>query len=151
MQPVNCFLFLQASGTQRTVLSMQLSKPIASLSLDLDNKWSYMKTHGDSGWAEFPSYLEKLTPRVLQFLAERQLRITVFVVGQDAALKKNHVALRAIAAAGHEMGNHSFSHEPSMHHYPEAEIDAEITRAAENIELVTGRSPVGFRGPGFSH
>ena len=25
-------------------------KPIASLSLDLDNKWSYMKTHGDAGW-----------------------------------------------------------------------------------------------------
>jgi peptidoglycan-N-acetylglucosamine deacetylase len=29
---------------------MRDSKPIASLSLDLDNKWSYMKTHGDPGW-----------------------------------------------------------------------------------------------------
>ena len=25
-------------------------KPIASLSLDLDNQWSYRKIHGDRGW-----------------------------------------------------------------------------------------------------
>ena len=27
----------------------------ASLSLDLDNQWSYMKTHGDDGWESYPS------------------------------------------------------------------------------------------------
>jgi hypothetical protein len=27
-------------------------KPLASLSLDLDNLWSYMKTHGDPGWED---------------------------------------------------------------------------------------------------
>ncbi len=32
----------------------KMRKPIASLSLDLDNKWSYMKTHGDAGWESFP-------------------------------------------------------------------------------------------------
>ena len=31
-----------------------MTKPIASLSLDLDNKWSYLKTHGDAGWDSFP-------------------------------------------------------------------------------------------------
>ena len=64
-------------------------KPIASLSLDLDNKWSYMKTHGDAGWESFPSYLDLLVPRVLAFLKERNLKITFFIVGQDAALEKN--------------------------------------------------------------
>ena len=38
-------------------------KPIASFSLDLDNKWSYMKTHGDAGWESFPSYLDCIVPR----------------------------------------------------------------------------------------
>ena len=28
---------------------MNNNKPLASLSLDLDNLWSYMKTHGDAG------------------------------------------------------------------------------------------------------
>ena len=129
---------------------MPSSKPIASLSLDLDNKWSYMKTHGDAGWNEFPSYLDEFVPRALKFFADRKLRITFFVVGQDAAQSKNRAALQAIAADGHEIGNHSFSHEPWMHHYPKDKIHDEIVRAAESIESAIGKRPLGFRGPGYS-
>ncbi len=125
-------------------------KPIASLSLDLDNQWSYMKTHGDPGWESFPSYLDIVVPRFLDFLQERELTITVFIVGQDAALEKNHQALRAIANAGHEIGNHSFHHQPWLHLYSESEIDNEIAIAEENIQLATGKKTIGFRGPGFS-
>jgi peptidoglycan/xylan/chitin deacetylase (PgdA/CDA1 family) len=92
-------------------------KPVASLSLDLDNQWSYMKTHGDAGWDAYPSYLDIVVPRVLEFLAARGLRITFFVVGQDAALERNRDALAALSAAGHEIGNHSFRHEPWLHLY----------------------------------
>ena len=45
-----------------------------------------MKIHGDAGWESFPSYLDVLAPRVLDVLARHELRITFFVVGQDAAL-----------------------------------------------------------------
>ena len=55
-----------------------------SLSLDLDNKWSYLKTHGSDKWKGFPSYLDVVVPRILDFLDERDIRITFFVVGQDA-------------------------------------------------------------------
>jgi peptidoglycan/xylan/chitin deacetylase (PgdA/CDA1 family) len=123
---------------------------MASLSLDLDNKWSYMKTHGDLGWESFPSYLDILVPRVLDFLRERDLTITFFVVGQDASLKKNSEALRAIALAGHEIGNHSFHHEPWLHLYTRSEIVSEFSRAEEAILAATGQRPLGFRGPGFS-
>ena len=125
-------------------------KRAASLSLDLDNKWSYMKTHGDSGWESYPSYLDVAVPRILDFLAQRDLRITFFVVGQDAALDKNAAALRSLADAGHEIGNHSFKHEPWLHLYSEEEIDAELAKAEDSIENATGKRPVGFRGPGFS-
>ena len=124
--------------------------PPASLSLDLDNQWSYMKTHGDAGWESFPSYLDIVVPRVLQFLEERNLKITFFIVGQDAALEKNHQALRSLTAAGHEIGNHSFKHEPWLHLYSEEEIDHELAIAEEHIEKATGKIPTGFRGPGFS-
>jgi hypothetical protein len=129
---------------------MHSQQPIASLSFDLDNKWSYLKVHGDSGWEEFPSYLDILVPRVLEFLQQRNLHITFFVVGQDAAREENHNALRAIAAAGHEIGNHSFSHEPWLHLYHCERILHEIQSAEEWINEVTGQRPVGFRGPGFS-
>jgi peptidoglycan/xylan/chitin deacetylase (PgdA/CDA1 family) len=125
-------------------------KPLASLSLDLDNQGSYMKTHGDPGWESFPSYLDTVVPRFLEIMKRRGQRITVFVVGQDAELEGNRAALRSIADAGHEIGNHSFHHEPWLHLYSEEQVEAEISRAEKAIEDATGRRPRGFRGPGFS-
>jgi hypothetical protein len=129
---------------------MSSQKPIASLSLDLDNQWSYLKIHGDPGWESFPSYLDILVPRVLAYLNDRKLKITFFVVGQDAALEKNHEALVAIATEGHEIGNHSFSHEPWLHLYDKRRIEEEISVTEEQIERISGQRPVGFRGPGYS-
>lgn len=123
---------------------------MASLSLDLDNQWSYLKTHGDAGWESFPSYLPVVVPRVLEFLRARGLTITFFIVGQDAALEKNIGPLHALAAAGHEIGNHSFHHEPWLHLYSETQIENEIAQAEAAIERATGQRPRGFRGPGFS-
>lgn len=127
-----------------------MSRPLASLSLDLDNLWSYLKTHGDRGWESFPTYLDRVVPRVLRILEERSLKITFFVVGQDAAREENRAAIASIVAAGHEIGNHSFRHEPWFHLYSEDEIDRELARTEEALEAVTGKRPVGFRGPGFT-
>jgi hypothetical protein len=125
-------------------------KPKASLSLDLDNLWSYMKTHGDPGWESFPSYLDLVVPRILNTLKEQNLVITFFIVGQDAALENNRLALKSIAQAGHEISNHSFNHEPWYHVKNEEQIETEIKFAEESIEQATGNKPIGFRGPGFS-
>lgn len=125
-------------------------KPIASLSLDLDNKWSYMKTHGDAGWETFPSYLDAVVPRALDFLRERNLNITFFIVGQDAARDENLDALLQISDAKHEIGNHSFNHEPWLHLYSKAELETEFERTEEAIARFTNQRLVGFRGPGYS-
>ena len=109
-----------------------------------------MKTHGDAGWETFPSYLDVVVPRVLQFLKERDLKITFFIVGQDAALEKNREAIASIAAAGHEIGNHSFNHEPWLHLYSREELVKEFEKTETALANVTARRPVGFRGPGYS-
>jgi hypothetical protein len=127
-----------------------MARPACSLSLDLDNQWSYMKTHGDPGWESLPSYLDLVVPRILGVLSQRGWTITVFVVGQDAALEQNQKALGALAASGHEIGNHSFGHETWLHLYSESEVEQEVVRAEEAIEAATGRRPLGFRGPGYS-
>ena len=129
---------------------MSGQKPIASISLDLDNQWSYMKTHGDSGWESFPSYLDIVIPRVLDYFKSVNQQITFFIVGQDAALEKNHAALRMISDAGHEIGNHSFHHEPWLHLHTPDEIRSELAMAEDHIEAATGKRPKGFRGPGYS-
>jgi peptidoglycan-N-acetylglucosamine deacetylase len=140
----------QANEAMPRQEDMKAKKPMASLSFDLDDKWSYMKTHDDLGWESFPSYLDILVPRALNLLKARNLGITFFIVGQDAALERNHELLRSITAAGHEIGNHSLKHDPWLHLYSEKEIETEIASAEEHIERASGQRPVGFRGPGYS-
>jgi len=89
-------------------------------------------------------------PRALEVLSRHDLRITFFIVGQDAALEKNREALAKIAAAGHEIGNHSLNHDPWLHQYTETELEAELAEAERHIHAATGQRPTGFRGPGFS-
>ena len=125
-------------------------KPLASLSLDLDNLWAYQMTHGDEGWDAYDSYLDALVPTVLEVLADQRLHITFFVVGQDAALDRNEKQIRALAEADNEIGNHSYRHQPWLHRYTLEEIDDELARAEVAIEAVTGQRPIGFRGPGYS-
>jgi peptidoglycan/xylan/chitin deacetylase (PgdA/CDA1 family) len=109
-----------------------------------------MKTHGDAGWESFPSYLERVVPRALRFLKERDLQITFFIVGQDAALEKNRESLAQISAAGHEIGNHSFNHEPWLHLYSKSELEIEFEKTEEAIAKITDQKLAGFRGPGYS-
>jgi hypothetical protein len=122
----------------------------ATLSLDLDNKWSYMMVHGDPGWEAFPSYLDLVVPRVLETLRRHELKITVFVVGQDAALARNREQLGEIARAGHEIGNHSFHHRPWLHKSTPDEVNEELARAEHAIASATGCRTIGYRGPGYS-
>ena len=127
-----------------------MSKPIASLSLDLDNKWSYMKNNGAEGWEDFPSYFDVFVPYILKILEELGLKITFFIVGQDAAVKSNQKYIKMIADAGHEIANHSFKHETFLHLYTREELEVEIDTAHAIIKEVTGQEPKGFRGPGFT-
>ena len=124
---------------------------LASISLDLDNKWSYLKTHGDAGWDSYPTYLPTLVPSVLDILDRIGLKITFFVVGQDAARQENQAALRTISEAGHEIGNHSFHHEPWLHLYSREQLVDEFERSEQAILAATGYQTIGFRGPGFSY
>jgi len=128
-----------------------VNKSYCSFSFDLDNQWSYMKTHGDTGWEKFPSYLEVLIPYTLDILEKLNIKITFFIVGQDAALHRNREALRLITDNGHEVGNHSFHHEPWVKLYSKQDIENEIRETEKHILNVTGQKPVGFRGPGFSY
>ncbi len=120
-----------------------------SLSLDLDNLWSYIKTSGDSSWQGYPSYLNLFVPRMLDILDETCLKITFFIVGKDAEQKEHRDIMKAITGRGHEVGNHSYSHEPWMGFNEKDRFRKEISTAEEHIFAATGQKPVGFRGPGY--
>lgn len=129
---------------------MTADKPLASVSLDLDDQWTYLRTRGDPGWETAPSYIPTFVPLALDLFDELDLRITMFVVGADAVRTANMPYLRAIAERGHEIGNHSFSHECWMHLHTATQLEDEIARSEEAIIDASGQRPRGFRGPGFS-
>jgi peptidoglycan/xylan/chitin deacetylase (PgdA/CDA1 family) len=125
-------------------------KRLGSLSFDLDNKWSYMKTFGVHGSEKFPSYFEVLIPYMLEVLEAMRLKITFFVVGQDAALNSNKEYLKLINVHGHEIGNHSYNHEPWLNIYSKSRLRREVIETDDLIYKITGQKPLGFRAPGFS-
>ncbi len=84
------------------------------------------------------------TPRVLEVLAVHGAFATFFMVGKQALA---HPELtRAVAAAGHGLGNHSFSH---RHPWRMREADAryEVRDGARALEDVCGRRVSSFRPP----
>ena len=123
---------------------------LASVSVDLDNKWSYMKIHGEDGWQTFPTYLDVVVDRLIEFSDRQDVSMTAFVVGQDAALNKNADAMAALGRSRFEIGNHSFHHEPWLHLQESDAVAAELADAHEVIAAATGKDPAGFRGHGFS-
>jgi hypothetical protein len=122
---------------------------MASISLDLDNLWAYQRIHGDAAWVARGSYLRTFVPGVLELLDRAHLRVTVFIVGADAAGPDGAV-LRTFTDAGHEVGNHSFEHESWLDRYGPVQLADEVARAEDAIVAATGQRPVGFRGPGYS-
>ncbi|HEY5370720.1 MAG TPA: polysaccharide deacetylase family protein [Hanamia sp.] len=129
---------------------MSKKKPLASISLDLDNQWTYMKIHGDEGWDKYPSYFNIFVPHVLDVLDDLNLKITFFIVGKDTEFEENTKYLRMITERGHEVASHSYHHESWLQTYSYEKIEKEIREAEEAIERVTGQRTTGFRGPGFS-
>jgi len=84
------------------------------------------------------------TPRVLDILAARGVRASFFLVGERAA--RAPATVRAIAAAGHEIGSHGWSHR-SLWLCGPARTDAEIARARAILGELGGRAPALFRPP----
>ena len=125
-------------------------KSSIGLSIDMDNQWSYMKTHGDSGWDKYPSYFKVLIPTVIELLQEMEIPITFFLVGKDLEDDENVKAVEKITSNNYTVANHSFKHEPWMHTYNYDEINKEIQKTDYLLKNITGQKAIGFRGPGFS-
>jgi hypothetical protein len=127
----------------------KLPKPAATLSIDLDNLWSYLRAKGDHRWTDYPSFLALAVPRILRLLDELALRATVFVVGRDADCARDRDLLQAFPAAGHELGNHSYTHDPGFHRYTDDALEDDFARSEAALAALGAGTIRGFRGPSF--
>ncbi|MFZ0709780.1 MAG: polysaccharide deacetylase family protein, partial [Terrimicrobiaceae bacterium] len=85
-----------------------------------------------------------LTPKLLDMLKARGLKATFFLIGQNAAEYPDIV--RRIAAEGHEIGNHSWSH-PQLTKLNPAALREEVGRTSSTIAEIIGKPLVVMRPP----
>jgi peptidoglycan/xylan/chitin deacetylase (PgdA/CDA1 family) len=84
------------------------------------------------------------TPAVLEVLADRGVRATFFLVGEQVL--RNPTVAREIVAGGHQVGLHCHRHRNLLRLAP-WQVREDIARAAAAIEDVTGISPALYRPP----
>jgi len=98
-------------------------------------------------WPGFESRVVPATRRLLEMLRTYQIRATFFILGHVA---DQHPSLvEQIAADGHEIGVHGYSHRFIFRLTPD-EFARELERSVCAVERITGEMPLGHRAPYFS-
>ncbi|WP_405594196.1 polysaccharide deacetylase family protein [Streptomyces sp. NBC_01410] len=87
----------------------------------------------------------KDTPKLLDTLKEKQVHATFFLLGKNHVVKHPDV-VRRIAAEGHEVANHTWSHH-RLDELGTDEIRNELSRTQEAIAKITGSRPTLMRPP----
>jgi peptidoglycan/xylan/chitin deacetylase (PgdA/CDA1 family) len=89
----------------------------------------------------------KTTPQMLAVLREKKVKLTLFILGENAAA---HPELLAEAVAdGHEIATHAYSHNP-LPKMSKEEIGQELDKA-EKVIMAAAPKPVLFRPPGGAY
>ena len=96
---------------------------------------------------EYAARMDATTRRLLDQLAAAGVKATFYIVGEIATTHPELV--RAIHAAGHEVGSHSWDHR-RVHRFDPKSFREDLMRSKDALEQVTGERVYGFRAPTFS-
>ncbi|WP_434776401.1 polysaccharide deacetylase family protein [Pseudomonas oryzihabitans] len=83
-------------------------------------------------------------PRLLKLFERYGLKTTWFIPGHSVETFPEQ--MQAVAAAGHEIGIHGYSHENPIAMTPEQE-EAVLDRSIELITILAGKRPTGYVAP----
>ena len=86
------------------------------------------------------------TERILAMLKAQAIPTTWFIPGHT--VESYPACVRAVAEAGHEIGNHGWTHRIPATLGREGE-EEELVRGSAAIEALTGKRPVGYRSPAW--
>lgn len=119
---------------------------INALTIDFED-WYHGIEIPSSEWEGFEQRIERSGRRTLEMLDRFGVRATFFVLGWVA---ERHPALvREIAAAGHEIATHGWSH-TLVYRMTPAAFRAELERSLAVLRGLSPRAVLGHRAPYFS-
>jgi len=87
----------------------------------------------------------KVTPRILDVLLEENVPATFFVVGEH--VQQYPELIRRMHAAGHTIGNHTYSHRAALIYQSPEALMREVHRTENLIYEITGERTRIFRAP----
>ncbi len=122
---------------------LELKNSPLILSIDVE---SWEEANIDCKLPTNPSLVQQVD-KVLELLSKHNARATFFVLGKVAETFPNTV--KSIVSAGHEVACHSYFHKPIYRQTPE-EFKADLLRAKQALESISGQKVRGFRAPYFS-
>jgi len=85
------------------------------------------------------------TSKLLKILAKRKVKATFFLIGQN--VKAHPSLVRQELAAGHEIGNHSYTH-ADLAAASASKVRSELSKTQSAIHKAAGITPVLMRPPG---
>jgi polysaccharide deacetylase family protein (PEP-CTERM system associated) len=97
--------------------------------------------------SEYTVRMESATRRLLDQLAGSGAKATFYIVGEIAASHPRLV--KDIAAAGHEIGSHSWDHR-MVSRFDAAGFREDLRKSKDVLEQASGQRVIGFRAPTFS-
>jgi polysaccharide deacetylase family protein (PEP-CTERM system associated) len=100
-----------------------------------------------ASWPTREYRVEKNTERLLALLARRGVQGTFFVLGWVA--ERSPALIQRIAAAGHEIACHGYSHE-LVYRQTQGVFREETTRSKKYLEDLLGTAVAGYRAASFS-
>mgnify|MGYP000111281043 FL=1 len=98
-------------------------------------------------WDARPCRVERNVDRILELLAEREVKATFFTLGWVA--ERYPQLVKRIVQGGHELASHGYGHERASDLDPAAFTD-DVTRAKAILEDLGGLPVLGYRAPSFS-
>ena len=100
-----------------------------------------------SAWSSIESRVDRGMDVLLNLMAERNVRGTMFVLGWLADRRPDLV--RRLSAAGHEIASHGWDHRRIPVETPEA-FRRSVRDSRRLLEDLSGTQVMGFRAPSFS-
>lgn len=123
---------------------------LAGMSIDVEDWFQVENLRAviaRDSWETQERRVERNTDRMLELMADRGIRCTCFILGWVA--ERCPALVRRIAEAGHEIASHGYGHDLIYSLNPE-QFRADIIRARDLLENLSGARVRGYRAPSFS-
>lgn len=122
--------------------------PLGIISIDMDE----LSVIAEGAGIRVPtqvSVYHTAVPRLLDLLAEMNLKATFFIITKDVDSPDKIKRLKEMESAGHEIANHSHQHNHLLNMTAQ-QTREDLEKSTAILQHITGKKIMGYRGPSLT-